>query len=506
MQLSKSEFLMYLKHPAWLWLKKNRKKVLPPPSEALQALFDAGHEYERYAEQLFAGGVKLGFDNYQEYLSLPERTRAALSNGADTIFQGRFEHGQTTCIIDVLQRVEDNLFDLFEIKSGTSVKPEHIPDLAFQVSVLEGAGVNLRKIGVVHVNREYVRSGGVDFEGLSKIEDVTAKVSERKAATRDEIDQALTVMEQDQMPDVSPRYLTGGDMAEWMEIYANVKGKPDRHSIYNLASIKPDQIAAFEDAGVSTIDAIPGDAKLTERQARQVAASKSNQQTIDADEIRSFLSNLTYPLYFLDYETFSSILPPFDGLRPYQQVPFQYSLHIVKEPGAPLEHREYLHAENSNPVEALVGRLKEDIGDNGSVIVWYAPFETGRNREMADMQAEHADYLKGLNDRVVDLMVPFKSGWFVDKAFMGSASIKKVLPVLVPELTYEGLTINNGELAQRAWMDMYLEGKAQAEEARVLDHFVDAVLDVGSAPGLVEQRVDTAFVNRCLVAIERVAR
>ncbi len=179
MQLSKSEYLMYLKHPAWLWLKKNRKELLPPPTPALQALFDAGNEYEKFAERLFTGGLRLGFDNYQQYLTLPERTRTTLANGADTIFQGRFEHGQTTCIVDVLKRVGHDTFDLFEIKSSTSVKAEHIPDLAFQVTVLEGAGLKIRNTAVVHLNKEYVRLGQIDIYGISKIDDVTEQVAER---------------------------------------------------------------------------------------------------------------------------------------------------------------------------------------------------------------------------------------------------------------------------------------------------------------------------------------
>lgn len=175
MQLSKSDYLMFRKHPAWLWLKKNRKHVLPPPAATLQALFDAGHEYEHYAEQLFPDAVRLGFDSFAEYQSLPTRTRRALDKGATTIFQGRFEHGPTTCIIDVLKRAEDGSFDLYEIKSSTSVKADHILDLAFQVNVLEGAGIKVRKISVVHVDRDYVRHGRIDIRQLSRIADVTTQ-------------------------------------------------------------------------------------------------------------------------------------------------------------------------------------------------------------------------------------------------------------------------------------------------------------------------------------------
>lgn len=469
MQLSKSEYLMFLKHPAWLWLKKNKKHLLPPPDAALQALFDAGHKYELYAEQLFPNGARLGFNNYGEYQALPERTRTALAEGANTVFQGRFECGQTTCIVDVLQRVEDDVFDLYEIKASTSVKADHIPDLAFQVHVLEGAGLTIRHAGIVHVDRDYVRRGKLDAQQLSKIEDVTDRVAERIAATQREIEQALELMRLAEMPDLSPRHVAAGAMVEWMQIYSNVMGKPAKDSIYNLAGIKPKQIASFEEAGILTIDMIPDDAELTERQARQVSVTRSGERSIDRAMIQGFLSDLSYPLYFLDYETFSDVLPPFDGLRPYQQVPFQFSLQIITEPGAPVMHREYLHAERSNPVQSLVSQLRDDIGEDGSVLVWYEAFEKGRNQDMALISPEHAPFLNALNERVVDLMIPFHSGWYVDKDFMGSASIKKVLPALAPDLSYGGLAIANGEVAQRAWMDLFIRGKSQTEPDAVLE-------------------------------------
>src|ERR1035437_10274794 len=144
-QISKSDYMLFLKHPAWLWLKKHDKNKLPPTSPSLQVIFDEGHLFEKYAEELFPNSTKLGFNDYNEYLSLPKRTSEALSNGSTTIFQGRFEHDNITCIVDVLEKVGDGKFDLFEIKSSTSVKSEHIDDLAFQVLVLEGSGLKIRR-------------------------------------------------------------------------------------------------------------------------------------------------------------------------------------------------------------------------------------------------------------------------------------------------------------------------------------------------------------------------
>ena len=466
-QLSKSDYLLFLRHPAWLWLKKHRRNILPKPDAALQALFDAGHRFEEFAEQRFPNAVRLGFSDFAEYRNLPRRTHQALDDGAATLFQGRFESGRSTCIIDVLQRVESNLFDLFEIKASTSAKSEHIPDLAFQLMVLEGAGLRIRNLGVVHVNRDYVRAGPIDIDALSTLTDVTQKVRAIRHENEAAVEHAFKIMDLDDMPDLSPRHLASGSMDDWLEVLEAVSGPLAPDSIYNLSGIKPAQVGKLEDSGVRSLRDITHDFALTDRQSRQVRAAKTGERTIDVAAIRSFLGAVRYPLYFLDYETFSDVVPAFDGTRPYQQVPFQYSLHIRHAPGAELEHREYLHEEKTNPVPALLANLTQELGDTGSVIVWYAPFETRRNTEMGQMSPAHAEFLAGVNARVVDLIDPFRKGWFVDKDFLGSSSIKRVLPVLAPELSYDALAIQDGGAAQREWMDVVLHGKRPDKISKV---------------------------------------
>ncbi len=137
-------------------------------------------------------------------------------------------------------------------------------------------------------------------------------------------------MVQATIPDPSPRHVERKAFSEWLEIYGILKGQIEPYSIYKLSGIKPDLVAFLEDAGITPIDRIPADAKRSPAQSRQVAATRSGERFVDRESIPTFSSDLNYPLYFLDYETFSDVLPPFDGLRPYQQVPFQYSLHVLE--------------------------------------------------------------------------------------------------------------------------------------------------------------------------------
>jgi hypothetical protein len=283
------------------------------------------------------------------------------------------------------------------------------------------------------------------------------------------VEKAKAVMNSPVIPDISPRFARNGTYGEWLGIYQELAGEFEPYSVYDLCSLGCRKAGQLEDLGVKVIKDIPDDFNLTSKQYHQLQATKSGERVINKDEIRHFMSTLQYPLYFLDYETFSDVIPPFDGLRPYQQVPFQYSLHVLESPGAELVHKEYLHTENSLCVRPLLEQMRQDIGDEGSVIVWYKSFETGRNAEMAAMEPEFNNFLYGINDRVVDLMTPFKEDWFIDKDFYGSASIKAVLPVLVPELTYKDLNVQGGKAAQRVWMQSVMQGIAPEKKDEVMD-------------------------------------
>jgi hypothetical protein len=258
-----------------------------------------------------------------------------------------------------------------------------------------------------------------------------------------------------------------------MEIYRFIYPELDKYSIYNLSKINANLIGELEDLGIESIGDIPDGIKLTSRQKFQRDSVKKNKPHVDKKKIKEFMDSVKYPLYFLDYETLSSVIPAFDGLSPFQQLPFQYSLHILEKPGAELKHKEYLHKDQTHPAEPLLKRLKEDIGSEGTILVWYEPFEKGRNTELGELFPEYKDFMEGINARIIDLMTPFSDDWFVDKDFLGSASIKKVLPVLVPELTYKDLDIQEGGSAQRSWMETVLGGKNKEQKEKIMNDLIE---------------------------------
>lgn len=479
MPLSKSDYMLLLKHPAWLWLKKFDKDKLPPVDANLQALFDSGNVFESYANQLFPDARKLGFNNYQEYLELTNHTFFSLNSQDTATLQGRieadFNGNKITCIFDVLQKVGEKEFDLIEIKASAKAKPEHDYDLAFQLIVIENAGYKVRNISVIHANNEYVREGEIDPKGITAKTDVTDAVKALKEITKQQIAAAFKILEKSEIPDPSPRYVNQIGVAkvtwfsDWMDIYKTLKPNSKPYNIYKLCSTNPEQIGQLEDANIALITDIPDDFKLKPKQIAQIKTTKENKRIINTDKIKEFLETLKYPLYFFDYETMTSVIPQFDGFSPYKDYPFQYSLHVLESPGAELQHFEYLHAENSNPMPGLLAQLKNDIGESGTVLTWNMRYERGCNDRMAKLYPEYAEFLANLNERINDLMIPFSNMWLVDKDFFGSASIKKVLPVMVPELSHKELDVSDGLLARRLWTQTVLDGQNQTEREKIMN-------------------------------------
>jgi len=473
MLLSKSEYMMFLRHPAWLWLKKHDKSKLPTIDENTQAMFDAGNLFETYADKLFPDGLRLGFDinNYQDYLDLPERTQKALKNGAKTIFQGRFEHSQLTFICDVVQFLDDKTVDLCEIKSSTKVKIEHELDLAFQMIVLELCGYTVRNISVIHVNNEYIRNGEIIPSEFASIVDITENVKAKREFTENNIREALKVANSSTMPDPSPSHAAYGSLKEWLGIYRSLV-PVESESIYDLFIASADKLGQLEALNIKKLIDIPSDFPLSDKQRLQVKATKENKLLLESEKIKEFLGTFSYPLYFLDYETLGSIVPYFDGIRSYQQLPFQYSLDVLDSPDSEIKHFEYLHPDNSNPAEAVSKSLKSHIGTHGSIVTWNQSFEKGCNTLLGQLLPEYKEFYEGVNERIVDLMLPFFNSWYVNKDFGGSASIKAVLPVLAPELSYKSLNIQEGGSAQRLWMEAILYGKREAEKEQILSDLI----------------------------------
>ncbi len=446
MIITKTDFLLYQEAPLHLWaLKHNQLNI----------------ELSQYELHLMEQGKDIG-ELGKEFLS-----NFVSSQGIDakidlekTFIDVHFQARVDAIVLDPNEEV----YDIYEIKSSTSVKKEHKYDVTFQWLVCE-ASIPVRKVFIIHINKEYVRNGEIDFNQFFIVTDVTEDVEkllsevalERNNAWNVAISFTLIGIESCLKPKVCPcPNLCHPDLPEF--------------PIYDLTRLHQNKARLLRSQGILAIADIPDNSSLSERQMEQVYVVKEGKPFIDYEGIKRELQELEYPLYFLDYETYSPGIPFFDGYRPYQHIVFQYSLHAIRSPGAEPDHYEYLDTSEGDPCIRVIQHLVKNIGQAGSVIVWNQSFEAGRNKEMAERYPAYRDVLLNINERMYDLMEIFSKGYYIHPDFHGSSSIKNVLPVLVRDLSeeYDEMIISQGDEAMMAWANIMsgIIPQGQVEQTR----------------------------------------
>ncbi len=470
MYLSKSDFLKYRICPSYLWLWKHKKEVVPADEqEDIKRRLEQGNEVEFVARNLFPDGRLVE----GSLADLPSITQQLVREEFKTIFQATVLTDESMlAIADVITfNDETQSWTLYEIKSTNSVKPEHIPDVAFQRVAFEAAGYKIGSVGVIYLNKDYVRHAEVVAEDFFITEDITDRVDEILPTIREQVKDALNkIAEHNEPKSCSCRLKAKSGHCPTFH-YLN----PDipEYSVFNISRIGQKNLSLLVDDHRYHVHEVGEDIKLSINQRNQVDVSKAQQPMIDYAQIKSALDDLVYPLYFLDYETVSTAIPLYNSCTPFQQIPFQYSLHILREPGGELEHYEYLGRDGKHsPVPELVASLRSQIGKSGSVLVWHESFEKKRNEEMARDVPMYAEFLNDINHRVFDLEHVFLRQHFVHPGFNGSTSIKAVLPVLAPNHSYKEMDIQNGQNASVRWFDA-VTGAVDADEA---DQTFDALL------------------------------
>ena len=331
-------------------------------------------------------------------------------------------------------------------------KKEHLQDAAFQALVAEHAGISVGKIFIVHLNKDYLREGDIEPDRLVVISDETIRIRSIMREIADKGSEAVELLLREEIDESSCSCLTVG-RARHCNSFDYFNPNIPTPSIYNLPRISGGKLANFVADGRFSLDDIDL-SEVTGQQKLVLEAHQNGGQYIDIADIANFFSILKYPLYFLDYEAYGSAIPPTDGLKPHAHLPFQFSLHVLSEDGE-LIHYEYLAEQMELPIK-LIEALERFIGPTGSILAWHKTYENSRNRDMANIYPSKSDFLNDIIDRTVDLEDVFKTG-YVDIAFGGSSSIKKVLPVIAPDLTYEGLDIAGGTEAMAGWAEFIAE-------------------------------------------------
>ncbi len=457
--ISKSRYLAGLQCPKLLWHHFNQPDAFPPIDGATQALFDQGAQVGTLARRLFPNGLEIGAGMIAKD-AVDQSSRAALSRRLP-LFEAGFIAGCAYARADVLVPVGSDRWDVVEVKGTTNAKNVHVSDLALQWHVYQGAGLSIRRCSVMHLDPEYVRRGEIDPRRLFAKTDLTNEVDEVVDSVGSNLKRMVRILGKQRPPKVE----IGPHCSDPYEcpLRATCWKAVPKHSVFTLTHVGPKAFDWFHD-GNARLQDIPRDAPVDAKQEIQLRAIRSRRARVDRDALREFLGGLEYPLHFIDFETINPAIPIWDATSPYQQVPFQFSLHIVKRPGGKPVHHAFLANGISDPRPEILARLKRHLGQRGSIVAYNANFEKNVLRACGAAYPAFAPWWTKAEPRVVDLLQPFRSFHYYHPDQRGSASIKAVLPALTGK-GYAGLEIADGATASQEFLRITF-GKASAAERR----------------------------------------
>ncbi len=460
--ISKSKFLHGLQCPKLLWCHYNAKLLFPEIDDELQATFEQGHEVGSLARKMFSDGLEIG-TGPKDFESAIQLTQKHLPLRRP-LFEATVSANGGFARADILNPVGKDEWDIIEVKSATGLKDVHIPDVAFQFWVFTGAGIIIRRCFVCHINNEFVRHGEINPKEFFTFRDVTAKVAELTRNIAEQVGSMRMTISAATCPDIQVGKHCDNPYA--CPFREHCRSFLPTQNVLELYDDKKGRRWDLLKRGVFRIAEIPEDYSLSAKQGIQRATAISGKPHVSQKAIQTFLKNLEYPLHFLDFETFSTAIPIFDGTKPYQQIPFQFSLHVVREVGAKPEHRKFLAHGRNDPRAEFMRQLKAAIEPVGSIVVFNATFEKQRLKEGAEFLPEHEQWVAALNDRIVDLLNPFRAFNFYHPDQCGSASMKSVLPALTGK-DYTSLEIQEGGAASREFVRVTFGDVSESERKRV---------------------------------------
>ncbi len=468
MLLSKTDFIIYLDCFKNAWIKRHKPDIYRkyPLSSFELNIINTGNEIDQLARDLFPGGATVESRNDTDY------TRKLLEQKTPVIYQPVFATDKFITASDIfVLNPHTNLYDLYEVKASTSSEEgggaktsDYLIDIAFQKIVLDKLGISIGNMNLIRLNKKYVRQGSLMLNELFIIENLTERVNEILPDITQKMETAYHFLSGETEPQGYCDCIFKGSNSHCTTSEYSNRGLPE-YPIHDIARIHRTKLTELIDSGILSIYDVPEDFPLSENQRRQVDTAKIGKPFVDKQGVSQFLKTMKYPLAFLDYETYPSAIPRYNGYRPYQQIPFQFSIHVIESPNGESVHYDFIYTGEGCPDERFAEALQKHLPKTGSVVVWNQKFEKGINEQIGERLPDYRSFMHNINNRIVDLMIPFSGKTLVydHPQFKGSASIKYVLPALVPHLSYKSMHIQEGGTASDTW-NRIVSGEYSDEE------------------------------------------
>lgn len=464
-RLSKSKYVEGCTCLKMLWLELNRPE-LKEISEQTKEIFETGNMIGDLAMSLF-GEFKEAHSVFEDgsldLQTMCEQTSRFIEEGIENICEASFIYDNMYCAVDILKKTSQG-YDIYEVKSSTHVKDVHLIDVSFQKYILEQCGIKVNNCYVVTIDSSYVRVGELDLSRLFKINDVTKDIEKHFSEVENNIKNIRSKVDTQKEVETP---ISKNCMKPYKCTFMNYCFKDFPHPNVLDLYLYRNSFGLIEKGITSFDDVKKANIGLTKIQKLQV---EEPELYIEKEGLKQFLNKITYPIYYLDFETMNPIIPPYDYTKPFQQIPFQYSLHIKKSENSEIIHKEFLGDGENDPMYELAKQLVNDIKADGVIIAYNKSFEESRIKELAELFPDLREQLLRLSNNFIDLIEPFTKGYVYKKEMGGSFSIKSVLPAFFKnddELNYKKLpVVHNGSEAKNIYPKLSTMSREECNKVR----------------------------------------
>jgi len=435
-----------------LWYEEKHPEKASPISLSQQRLFAQRKAVKILAYSQFAEGVHIDAEDPNVAV---RQTEAAMRRGESCLFDAAFLLNGVFVRCDILQK-DAKGWRVIEIKVSKKTKKEYLLTLALQTYILDTSNVPISATQLMLLNEACVYP---DLSNLFVFEDVTDEVNLLKQAVPDYLRTFKTTLHRN----VKPNVLIGKNLCNQPHrcpYKTSCWTLVPKNSVFTIPKIKDPEATSLAENSIFHLSDLPADFPLTPAQRIYVNSVLESKPAIDGTALRQELAKLRYPIHFLDFEADRPAIPRFDGFRVHEEFPFQYSCHVLQSDGG-VTHHEYLHTDTTDPRPPLLKSLLAHISDRGSIVVYNRFFESRILRGLAESFPEHTLELQSIIDRLWDQLTVLRKH-YEHPDFCGSKSLKAVLPVLVPSLSYKALDIQEGGDAPAVW-NMMLSANSETE-------------------------------------------
>lgn len=463
MKLSKSTYCNGIQCKKMLWLDYNNPEVKTDINN--DSVLENGTSVGLLAKDLFGDYIDIEFNIDKNIMIY--NTQIALKKDNVIITEASFEFNNNFCSVDILKKNKNN-YEIVEVKSSTEINPVYYEDVSYQYYVLTNLGYNVTKVSIAYINNKYTRTGNIELDKLFTLEDVTSVAINNLDKVKRNIDNINKYMEQKEEPndDIGIHCFKPYECPYFKYC---TKHLPE-DNVFKIRGMSNKTKISLYSGNIHNYDDLL-EAKINDKYKQQIDFELNDRKPyINKKNIKDFMDTLYYPLYFLDFETYQQPIPLYDGIRPYMQIPFQYSLHYIENEKGNLYHKEFLAEADIDPRRSLAEQLVKDIPVNGCVLAYNMMFEKMVIRNLASLFPDLKDNLMAIHDNMKDLMIPFINRDYYTKEMYGSYSIKYVLPALFPNdpsLDYHNLDlVHNGSEASNSYANLGKLSKKEQDNIR----------------------------------------